>query len=299
MKVRVVYEGEFKKDLFLTGNGRIETDEWVYEGDIKNGKKDGNGIITYSNGEKQEGQWKNDIFLKNNIIEEEEEEEEMDDSNKTLTKNNRIILKKKDIKEEEEEEEEIDDLDDSNKTLSKNRNNLKKEISSFFENEEEKEEKTKTFEIIKVKINISKIKQIGKGGMGTVFLIQDQENKKLQALKKIYTNNVEEMNDSFKEALNGRIKNINLVYYNEIQANEEINDNDKKYVVSIFMDFYDSGDLKKYINKRFEEMKIFTEKEILDIMIQLCNGLKALHDENIIHRDLKPENVFLTDGIQF
>lgn len=44
--------------------------------------------------------------------------------------------------------------------------------------------------------------------------------------------------------------------------------------------------------------KIFSEKEALDITIQLANALKHAHEQGMIHRDVKPKNVMITnDGV--
>lgn len=41
----------------------------------------------------------------------------------------------------------------------------------------------------------------------------------------------------------------------------------------------------------------FKEKKAREIMVQLCEGLKALHDNGIIHKDIKPSNVIMApDG---
>lgn len=42
---------------------------------------------------------------------------------------------------------------------------------------------------------------------------------------------------------------------------------------------------------------VLTEDQKMDYVLQICNGIKALHDNSIIHRDIKPSNVLLKSGI--
>lgn len=46
------------------------------------------------------------------------------------------------------------------------------------------------------------------------------------------------------------------------------------------------------------EKRLFTVKEMCGTIIQICEGLHALHERHIIHRDIKPENVMIQhDGV--
>lgn len=60
------------------------------------------------------------------------------------------------------------------------------------------------------------------------------------------------------------------------------------------MEFADEGDLLNKINSHSKSGTKFPEKEIWGYFIQMCRGIKALHDLKICHRDLKCANVFLT-----
>ncbi|RGW50990.1 MULTISPECIES: serine/threonine-protein kinase [Megamonas] len=57
--------------------------------------------------------------------------------------------------------------------------------------------------------------------------------------------------------------------------------------------------VEEYINGRtlfniLEQQEQLSDDIIKKIIIQLCDGLKILHEHNILHRDIKPSNIMLT-----
>ena len=59
--------------------------------------------------------------------------------------------------------------------------------------------------------------------------------------------------------------------------------------VWIFMDFCPHQDLGEFFQKRQ-----LSERQKLDIMIQMGQGVEYLHKNNIIHRDIKPSNILIS-----
>jgi len=62
-------------------------------------------------------------------------------------------------------------------------------------------------------------------------------------------------------------------------------DQDHLYLV---MELLPDGSLQQVKKKRK-----LPEKETIEIVKQVAEGLKYLHEESVIHRDLKPENLFM------
>ena len=81
-------------------------------------------------------------------------------------------------------------------------------------------------------------------------------------------------------------------HFNIIQYYESFIELDSLYIV---MEYAAGGDLGDRIN-RCKETNTFIDEEMLwTYLIQICQGLKYLHQKRILHRDIKPRNIFL-DG---
>ncbi len=66
------------------------------------------------------------------------------------------------------------------------------------------------------------------------------------------------------------------------------------YFVIIIMEFCAGGDLKDQIDKYFYKSTNFAKSQIVDYLLQICEGVSFIHNNNIIHRDIKSQNIFLT-----
>lgn len=133
------------------------------------------------------------------------------------------------------------------------------------------------------------IKELGQGGFGRALLVQSVENGAMRVAKEIdLTNRSREMkqNALHEAEILQTLKHTNIIRYRNFTKTP------KK--IFILMEYADGGDLDQLIKYHDKIKKRFSEDEILDIFVQICLGLKYLHDRKILHRDLKPQNVFLT-----
>ncbi|XP_005751988.1 serine/threonine-protein kinase Nek5 [Pundamilia nyererei] len=135
------------------------------------------------------------------------------------------------------------------------------------------------------------IRQIGQGAFGKAFLVKDKGGGgntqcvvKEISLRKM---SAKEKESSNKEVtLLSKMKHPNIVTF--IRSFQE------RGSLYIVMEYCDGGDLMKKIN--IQRGVPFTEEQIVDWFVQICLGLKHIHDRKILHRDIKAQNIFLTNG---
>jgi len=127
---------------------------------------------------------------------------------------------------------------------------------------------------------------LGEGGMGKVYKAQDTALNRTVALKffpKHLLSSDEDKKRFFREA-----QAISALDHPNIMTIYDIYEDDNNIFLAMACI---EGEL---FNQRIER-KPFKPIEIINLAIQIGNGLHATHSANIIHRDIKAENIIVGD----
>ncbi len=127
---------------------------------------------------------------------------------------------------------------------------------------------------------------IGAGGMGEVYLAQDEELERLVALK-ILPSDIAEDSDRVQRFIQ-EAKVVSALNHPNILTIHEIgSENGTRFIAS---EYVEGQTLRTMI--ALDELEL---KEALEIAVQIASALETAHRKNIIHRDIKPENVMVRD----
>ena len=126
-------------------------------------------------------------------------------------------------------------------------------------------------------------KELGQGGMGTVYEAYDLLLDRVVAAKQLVS-----------KSLGTEGKNRLLT---EARAVAQLN---HPNIVSVF-DAGETNDLPYVIMEYIHGESLHTQPpkntdEIIKVALQICDALEEAHNHGIVHRDLKPENVIMADN---
>ncbi|MGB3091640.1 MAG: serine/threonine-protein kinase, partial [Candidatus Zixiibacteriota bacterium] len=127
--------------------------------------------------------------------------------------------------------------------------------------------------------------KLGEGGMGIVYKAEDTKLDRVVAIKflpqHLTTESVE------KERFVHEAKAASALNHTNVTTIYEIDEFEGQ--TFIVMEYCEGETLRQVIQK--ETLSI---KKVLDIAIQICEGLTIAHEKGIVHRDIKSDNIMLT-----
>ncbi|MBM3302447.1 MAG: protein kinase, partial [Deltaproteobacteria bacterium] len=139
--------------------------------------------------------------------------------------------------------------------------------------------------------NLYQVMDIKQGGMGSVYVVRHRRWNSMMAIKSLLKRlrkNEEDRALFVKEAETwidvGFHPNIAACYYVRTIADSP----------RIFIEYVDGGSLNEWFNRR----QHVGWDLILDLMVQVSDGLLHAHSKGLVHRDVKPGNCMMTrDGV--
>ena len=129
------------------------------------------------------------------------------------------------------------------------------------------------------------IKTLGEGGMANVYLEHDtilDRNVAVKVLRGDLANDEKFVRRFQREALSAS----SLSHPNIVEMYDVGEDDGQYYIV---MEYVDGKTLKQVLKSRGH----LSITEVVDIMLQLTDGMAHAHDAYIIHRDIKPQNIMI------
>jgi tetratricopeptide (TPR) repeat protein/predicted Ser/Thr protein kinase len=129
------------------------------------------------------------------------------------------------------------------------------------------------------------IEELGRGGMGKVYRVEDKELDQEVALKLIKPEIasdkkiIERFRNELKTARNIRHKNVCGMF--------DLGESKGTYFIT--MEYIRGEDLKHLIRK----MGHLSAGQAITIAKQVCDGLDEAHRLGVVHRDLKPQNIMI------
>jgi serine/threonine protein kinase len=129
--------------------------------------------------------------------------------------------------------------------------------------------------------------RLGVGGMGVVYAAQDLRLPRQVALKFLPDELVSDPDATRR--FEREAQTLSLLNHANICTIFEIDSHEGRPFIA--MERLEGSNLKTYLARRTLE-----NDELLDISLQIVDGLDAAHSKGVTHRDVKPGNIFIVES---
>ena len=131
---------------------------------------------------------------------------------------------------------------------------------------------------------------VGRGGMGVIYKARDQSLYRPVAIKVITADALKTPKQAERFEQEAQLL-AQLEHPNIVQVYQLGSLGSRRYLV---MQWIEGTTLKAWATRYGRNLPT---EAALDLLIQICRGLRVAHDRDIVHRDIKPDNILLTpDG---
>ncbi|MGB6130640.1 MAG: protein kinase [Acidobacteriaceae bacterium] len=131
------------------------------------------------------------------------------------------------------------------------------------------------------------LSSLGSGGMGVVYAAEDLVLERKVAIKFLSGNS--EASAEAARRLKREARNLSALNHPNICTIYELGEHDgRPYLVQELL-------VGATLQQIVEQHRMMPAPAILDLAIQIADGLRAAHALGLIHRDIKPANLFLTE----
>lgn len=134
--------------------------------------------------------------------------------------------------------------------------------------------------------NYEKIKSIGRGAYGTVYLCRRKRDGRHVIIKDIP---VEQMTGEERRAALNEVHVLQMLKHPNIIAYFDSFFGETSFMIA--MEYAQGGTLHNLIEER--EGKLLDEEEIIRLFVQILVAIYHVHKQKILHRDLKTQNILL------
>ena len=134
------------------------------------------------------------------------------------------------------------------------------------------------------------LERIGSGGMSVVYKAQDMLLGRLVAVKMLHEifSGDEEFLLRFRQEATAA---AGLQHPNIVTVHDIGQDGHRQYIV---MEYVNGRTLKQLIRQHTQDGRSIPVNRVLDLTIQVCDGIGYAHRANLVHCDVKPQNVLVT-----